>query len=129
MHNRHYLLNDLLNNLYPSLNMRNNLRHFLITNYLNYFLYYLWDSDYLLTLDNFLYDFLDDNFNRFGHLFFSLHIPYHFLDDFNRSDLFLNDYLLHFHHNRFLYLHYLFSLNLFRLNLRLLADLDNHTLV
>lgn len=129
MDNRHYLLYDLLDDFYPGLHMRNDLRYFLISDHLNNLLYYLRNDDYLLPLDHFLHNLLNNNLNRFGDFLLGLHVPDNFLDDLDWGDPLLDDDLLHLYHHWLLNLDYLIPLDLFRLGLGLLTDLDNHALV
>lgn len=129
MDNRHYLLDNLLHYLDPGLNVRHDLRDLLITDYFDYLFDNLRDCDYLLPLDNFLDYLLDYNFDRLGDFFLGLHVSHHFLDDLHWSDLLLDHNLLHLDHHWLLHLHDLIPMDLLRLRLGLLADLDNHALV
>lgn len=81
MYNRYYFFDNLFYDLDSGFYMRNDLRNLFISNYFNYFFDYLWNYHYFLFLNNLLYDFFNNHLNLLNHLFFSLDISNHLLDD------------------------------------------------
>ena len=84
MYNRHNLFNNLFHYLNSCLNMRDNLGYLLISYNFYYLFHNLRNNNYLLSLYNLLDNFLNNNFNRFDYLFFSLNISNYFFDDLYR---------------------------------------------
>lgn len=115
MNNWDDFLNNLLHYFYSCLYMGNNLRNLLISNNLHYFFHNLRYNNYLLSLYNLFYDFLNNNFNWFDDLFFGLDVSDYFFNNLYWLQLSLNNNFIFLNDNRLLSLHYFFFYNFFSL--------------